>query len=81
MRIIDVDAHFHEPVDWLQKTDPALAELLGPPARFIDIAGSIFGINNPATSQLPRVIDGESILTPERQTRMITHWRTVFGIR
>lgn len=35
----------------------------------------------PATSQLPRVIEGESILTPERQTRMISHWRTVFGIR
>ncbi|WP_431285703.1 ABC transporter substrate-binding protein [Humitalea sp. 24SJ18S-53] len=35
----------------------------------------------PATSALPRVVDGESILTPERQSRMISHWRTVFGIR
>ncbi|MFU8817910.1 MAG: amidohydrolase family protein [Pseudomonadales bacterium] len=53
MRIIDVDAHFHEPVDWLQSTDPALAGQLGPPPRFIDIADAVFGINNPAISQLP----------------------------
>ena len=53
MRIIDVDAHLHEPVDWLQRADPALADLLGPPARFIDVADAIFGINNPALSQLP----------------------------
>ena len=25
MRIIDVDAHFHEPIDWLQRTAPAIA--------------------------------------------------------
>jgi predicted TIM-barrel fold metal-dependent hydrolase len=53
LRIVDVDAHFHEPVDWLQHTDPALAAQLGPPARFIDIADAVFGINNPALSQLP----------------------------
>jgi uncharacterized protein len=53
MRIVDVDAHFHEPVDWLQSVDPALAEQLGPPPRFIDIADAVFGINNPAISQLP----------------------------
>jgi predicted TIM-barrel fold metal-dependent hydrolase len=53
VRIIDVDAHFHEPVDWLQCTDAAVAEALGPPARFIDIADGIFGIHNPAVSQLP----------------------------
>lgn len=65
MRIIDVDAHFHEPVDWLQRTDPALAEQLGPPARFIDIADTLFGIGNPAVAQLP----------PEQQPR--TRWDTV----
>ena len=53
MRIIDVDAHFHEPVDWIQHTDPALAAELGPPLRFIDVADAVFGINNPAVSQLP----------------------------
>jgi iron(III) transport system substrate-binding protein len=35
----------------------------------------------PATAQLPKVVDGESILTPERQTRIVSHWRTVFGVR
>jgi iron(III) transport system substrate-binding protein len=35
----------------------------------------------PATAQLPKVVDGESILTPERQTRIVGHWRTVFGVR
>ena len=53
MRIIDVDAHFHEPVDWVQHTDAALAAELGPPLRFIDVADAVFGINNPAVSQLP----------------------------
>ncbi len=53
MRIIDVDAHVHEPVDWLAHTDPTLAAQLGPPARFIDIAAGLFGVNNPALAQLP----------------------------
>jgi predicted TIM-barrel fold metal-dependent hydrolase len=53
MRIIDVDAHFHEPVDWIQHTDPALAAELGAPLRFIDVADAVFGISNPALSQLP----------------------------
>ncbi|PZW38701.1 iron(III) transport system substrate-binding protein [Humitalea rosea] len=35
----------------------------------------------PATASLPKVVNGESILTPERQARMISHWRTVFGVR
>jgi iron(III) transport system substrate-binding protein len=35
----------------------------------------------PATAQLPKVLDGEAILTPERQTRIVSHWRTVFGVR
>ncbi len=35
----------------------------------------------PATSQLPKVLNGEDILTPERQTRIVSHWRTVFGVR
>ncbi len=65
MRIIDVDAHFHEPVDWLQHTEPALAALLGPPARFIEVADALFGINNPSISQLP----------PEQQPEV--SWDTV----
>lgn len=47
MRVIDVDAHLHEPLDWLRHTDPTLAEALGPPARFMEIANGVFGISNP----------------------------------
>jgi predicted TIM-barrel fold metal-dependent hydrolase len=53
MRIIDVDAHLHEPLDWVQRTDPELAEALGPPARFMDIASSVFGVSDPSFSSLP----------------------------
>jgi len=53
MPVIDVDAHVHEPVDWLEQTDPDLAALLGPPARFMEVADVLFGISNPAVSRLP----------------------------
>ena len=33
MRVIDVDSHFMEPLDWLEQTDPALARQL-PPVSF-----------------------------------------------
>ena len=53
MRIIDVDAHLHEPLDWLSQTDNKLADELGPPARFMEIANSGFGVSNPKLSALP----------------------------
>lgn len=53
VRIIDVDAHLHEPIDWIACTDPELAEQLGPPPRFLDVADAVFGISNPAVAQLP----------------------------
>ena len=53
MRIIDVDAHLHEPLDWVDRTDPGLADELGPPARFFDIASSVFGFNDKAFETLP----------------------------
>jgi predicted TIM-barrel fold metal-dependent hydrolase len=34
MRVIDSDAHFHEPVDWLNHADPQLAAELPPPSTF-----------------------------------------------
>jgi predicted TIM-barrel fold metal-dependent hydrolase len=34
MRVIDSDAHFHEPVDWLNQADPELAAELPPPPTF-----------------------------------------------
>jgi len=35
----------------------------------------------PATSQLPNVVDGEKILAPARQAKIVGQWRTVFGVR
>jgi iron(III) transport system substrate-binding protein len=35
----------------------------------------------PATAQLSNVVDGAKILTPERQKKIVDHWRTVFGVR
>ena len=32
MRIIDVDSHFYEPLDWLEESAPRLAERLPPPS-------------------------------------------------
>jgi len=53
VRIIDVDAHLHEPLDWVERTDPGLAAELGPPARFMEVAGSIFGFPDKALAGLP----------------------------
>ncbi len=53
MRIIDVDAHLHEPLDWVERTDPDLAEALGPHPRFMEIAGSVFRFSDPAFAELP----------------------------
>jgi predicted TIM-barrel fold metal-dependent hydrolase len=36
MRIIDADAHFHEPLDWLEQADPKLAEELPPPTSLLE---------------------------------------------
>ena len=55
MRIIDVDAHLHEPLDWVAKTDPGLAEELGPPARFMDVArGRAVAIGNVDATKFER---------------------------
>ena len=54
MRIVDVDAHLHEPLDWVGRTNPALAAEIGEPARFMEIAGDIFGVADRAFAQLPQ---------------------------
>lgn len=53
MRIVDVDAHLHEPLDWVEQTSPSLADALGPPARFFDIAQSVFGFMDRSFAKLP----------------------------
>ncbi len=52
-KVIDVDAHVHEPVDWVAHVDKRLAEALGPPATFLEVSDSVFGVGNPAVRQLP----------------------------
>lgn len=37
--------------------------------------------NLPATSALSNVVNGEDILSSERQGKIVTEWRTVFGIQ
>jgi uncharacterized protein len=45
VKVIDVDAHFHEPMDWLTHADPALAAELPPPppfrSAFVKAAGGV----------------------------------------
>ncbi len=53
MRVIDVDAHLHEPLDWVERTNPSLAEALGPPARFMEIASAVFGVADRSFDMLP----------------------------
>jgi predicted TIM-barrel fold metal-dependent hydrolase len=38
--VIDVDSHFHEPMDWLEVTDPELSSQIAPPVRFMDFMRS-----------------------------------------
>jgi predicted TIM-barrel fold metal-dependent hydrolase len=47
MRIVDVDAHLHEPLDWVEQTNPVLAKELGPPARFMEVADAVFSNPDP----------------------------------
>ena len=35
----------------------------------------------PATAALPKVVDGAKLLSPEKQKKMVEHWRTTFGVK
>ncbi|GGE27648.1 iron ABC transporter substrate-binding protein [Agaricicola taiwanensis] len=35
----------------------------------------------PATKDLKNAVDGETVLNPERQAKMVDHWRTTFGVK
>ena len=52
MRVIDVDAHFHEPKDWLKVTDPKLDEEVGP-IQHMKVGMSGFWYANPMLAALP----------------------------
>jgi predicted TIM-barrel fold metal-dependent hydrolase len=54
MTVVDVDAHFHEPVDWLTGADPKLAAELPPPPDFAPaqvIAPAIEGSSLPVPKE------------------------------
>jgi predicted TIM-barrel fold metal-dependent hydrolase len=53
VRVIDVDSHLHEPIDWLAEIDAETADAIGPPPRFMDIAGVVFGSSDPTFAHLP----------------------------
>ena len=53
VRTIDVDSHLHEPLDWLLAVDSEAAAAIGPPPRFMDIAGVVFGSADPTFDRLP----------------------------
>jgi uncharacterized protein len=40
MPVVDVDSHFHEPMDWLEVTRPDLAEQIAPPVTFFEFMRS-----------------------------------------
>jgi len=47
MRVIDVDSHFHEPLDWLRQVDPALSDLFPPPLRQVDAIRALGRLSRP----------------------------------
>ena len=65
MRIIDVDSHFHEPVDWFEKANPALAAKLpqmSATEQFLDIVvGDLFSSIPPAMRPDPLALVPEFV--------------------
>lgn len=64
MRVIDVDAHFHEPKDWLSVVASDLAKELGPPLGFVEALQG----PSPFTEMLPkhlRPTDPTALITEE----------------
>ena len=59
MRVIDVDSHFMEPIDWLEQVDPALAKEIPPSDEsFIErvvqgVVGDLLAAAYPAARSRP----------------------------
>jgi hypothetical protein len=53
MRVIDVDSHFMEPVDWLEQIDPRLAKLI-PPSDESFIERVVQGVVGDLIEAIPR---------------------------
>jgi predicted TIM-barrel fold metal-dependent hydrolase len=61
MRVIDVDSHFMEPVDWLEQVDPALARLI-PPSNESFIERVVQGVVGDLIEAIPRKQRPENLL-------------------
>jgi predicted TIM-barrel fold metal-dependent hydrolase len=61
MRVIDVDSHFMEPVDWLEQIDPALAKLI-PPSDESFIERVVQGVVGDLLEAIPRKQRPENLI-------------------
>jgi uncharacterized protein len=65
MRVIDVDAHFCEPCDWMEQSDPGLVAEIGPLPPFLELS-KLFPLD-PAFAVIPeelRAKDGRDVMPP-----------------
>jgi predicted TIM-barrel fold metal-dependent hydrolase len=71
MRVIDVDAHFCEPCDWMEQSDPELVKLIGPMPRFVDLGSML--VPDPAFAVIPEELQpktGRDLMPPGMQRHM-----------
>ena len=61
MRVIDVDSHFMEPVDWLEQIDPTLAKLI-PPSDESFIERVVQGVVGDLLEAIPRKQRPENLI-------------------
>ena len=61
MRVIDVDSHFMEPVDWLEQVDPTLAKLI-PPSDESFIERVVQGVVGDLLEAIPRKQRPENLI-------------------
>jgi predicted TIM-barrel fold metal-dependent hydrolase len=65
MRIIDIDSHFYEPMDWLTVRRPDLAAELPPPGRFMDQIRTMHSLGVRALPESDRPDDPLDLMTKE----------------
>ena len=61
MRVIDVDSHFMEPIDWLEQVDPTLAKLI-PPSDESFIERVVQGVVGDLLEAIPRKQRPENLI-------------------
>src|SRR5262245_50520414 len=61
MRVIDVDSHFMEPIDWLEQVDPTLAKEI-PPSDESFIERGVQGVVGDLIEAIPRKQRPENLI-------------------